>query len=129
MFSKSSLNPKIYSKSKNAIWSKLARATYTFWCKTAQSRRYVATHCISFSTNRQLTKPTEKLPALAGMAQIIHSLTGDTFLAGFWRKDLLISLRWSSTPFMFKEALYSVIEPHMEEPQWEYKEPLLEGPS
>jgi len=84
---------------------------------------------IYLSTNRQLTKQTDKLPALAGMAQVIHSLTGDTYLAGFWRKDLLASLIWSSPSFMFKEVVYSVIKTQMEKPQWEYKEPSLEGPS
>ncbi|PMD15972.1 HET-domain-containing protein, partial [Hyaloscypha hepaticicola] len=84
---------------------------------------------ISLSTKRQLTKKWDKLPALAGMAQIIHSLTGDTFLAGFWRKDLLISLIWSSSSSIIKEVDYSLIKPRMEKPHWEYKEPLLEGPS
>ncbi|PVH80460.1 HET-domain-containing protein [Cadophora sp. DSE1049] len=84
---------------------------------------------IYLSTNRQLTKQTDKLPALAGMANIIHDLTGDTFLAGFWQKDLLISLLWTSSPLMFKEVDYRVIQPRLGKPQWENEAPLLRGPS
>jgi hypothetical protein len=99
-------------------WAEIEKMAYRIW-----------RNVIYLSTNRQLTKQTDKLPALAGMAQIIHGLTGDTFLAGFWRKDLLTSLIWSSSSFMFKEVDYCVIKPQMEKPQWEHKEPLLEGPS
>ena len=84
---------------------------------------------IHLSTNRELTKQTDRLPALAGMASIIHNLTGDTFLAGFWQKDLLISLLWTSSPLIFKEVDYRVIQPRLREPNWENKAPLLKGPS
>lgn len=84
---------------------------------------------IHLSTNRQLTKQTDRLPALAGMASIIHDLTGDTFLAGFWQKDLLISLLWTSSPLIFKEVDYRVIQPRLRKANWENKAPLLKGPS
>lgn len=76
--------------------------------------------------NRRLTKETDKLPALAGMAEFIHSLTNDSYVAGFWRKDLLISLLWSIVPTWAGTASSQY---EIEVPQWELKERTLEGPS
>ncbi|KAL0932229.1 uncharacterized protein CTRU02_213182 [Colletotrichum truncatum] len=48
-------------------------------------------------TSRSLTKPSDKLPALAGMAARFRSITGGKYgryLAGLWEEDLLKQLLW-----------------------------------
>lgn len=45
-------------------------------------------------TGRSLTFNSDKLPALSGYAQSVHSKTADTYIAGLWRKDLLAHLLW-----------------------------------
>ena len=45
-------------------------------------------------TGRNLTYNSDKLPALSGYASYIHSKTSDTYLAGLWKKDVLMQLLW-----------------------------------
>lgn len=46
----------------------------------------------------RLTKRTDRLPALAGIAQQFQSLTRDTYLSGIWKSELLRGLQWSYIP-------------------------------
>ena len=55
----------------------------------ALTRRYTA---------RKLTRGSDKLPGLSGVATMIHALTGDKFLAGLWREDLPRALMWRTWP-------------------------------
>lgn len=41
-----------------------------------------------------LTIPTDKLVAISGLAKSFACITGDTYLAGMWRKDLEVDLLW-----------------------------------
>ncbi|OQV03642.1 hypothetical protein CLAIMM_08660 [Cladophialophora immunda] len=50
-------------------------------------------------TSRNLTRDQDKLPALSGVASTVGSLTGDDYLAGLWRNDLLQNLSWSVETF------------------------------
>ncbi|KAE9375285.1 HET-domain-containing protein [Stipitochalara longipes BDJ] len=103
----------------------------------SMSRKFETTiyrtwHSIIFAyVNRRLTKQTDKLPALMGMARIIHELTGDIYVAGFWRRNLLVSLIWTHTASSIREYDLQRISAsyYMEKPQWEQEKPLLEGPS
>lgn len=45
----------------------------------------------------QLTKPTDRLPALSGIATKYHESTGSRYLAGMWERDLLPQLCWQAT--------------------------------
>lgn len=45
-------------------------------------------------TDRELTKSSDKLPALAGLAQSMRSLRGCTYLQGLWEEDLEYGLLW-----------------------------------
>lgn len=47
-------------------------------------------------TNRALTKGSDKLPAIAGLAAAIHEIAKDSYLAGHWRIELERSLFWRS---------------------------------
>lgn len=79
--------------------------------------------------DRLLTKKSDKLPALAGMAAIIHSITGDRYLAGFWERDLLVSLLWTRMPIFAKGA--AALRFVMGTPQWDLppQDRVLEAPS
>lgn len=46
-----------------------------------------------------LTKSSDKLVALAGIARRFGESTGDEYLAGLWRKSLVIDLCWSAWPY------------------------------
>ncbi|KAH8896330.1 HET-domain-containing protein, partial [Thozetella sp. PMI_491] len=46
-------------------------------------------------SRRKLTRESDKLPALSGIAREIHLETGDEYLAGLWRKDLSHHLLWN----------------------------------
>lgn len=43
---------------------------------------------------RKLTKPSDKLPALSGIATYLAKLTNDKYLAGLWAGDLCRGLLW-----------------------------------
>ncbi len=43
---------------------------------------------------RNLTKPSDKLPALAGLARQVQALIPDEYLAGLWKSDLSSGLIW-----------------------------------
>jgi hypothetical protein len=49
-------------------------------------------------SRRDLTVASDKLPALAGMAEEFQRLTGDTYLAGLWKNNLCFDLMWSPNP-------------------------------
>lgn len=55
---------------------------------------------------RQLTKPEDRLVAIAGLAQYFkrNILDGDVFLAGLWRSHLAIELMWHLRPGAVKPA-------------------------
>ncbi|KAK3350278.1 heterokaryon incompatibility protein-domain-containing protein [Lasiosphaeria hispida] len=46
-----------------------------------------------------LTLASDRLPALAGLAQAFAAATGDTYIAGLWRGDLLAGLLWRRSGF------------------------------
>ncbi|RMY68242.1 hypothetical protein D0863_07245 [Hortaea werneckii] len=56
---------------------------YKFWSRAVQA----------FS-KMQLTRPTDRLPAISAIASVIQAETGDQYLAGFWRSGLLKQLAW-----------------------------------
>jgi hypothetical protein len=46
----------------------------------------------------QLTRPSDKLPALSGCAKDIGALTGDRYLAGLWRGTFAEGMLWTVVP-------------------------------
>lgn len=46
-------------------------------------------------TARSITKPTDRLPAAAGIASLIATRYNEEYLAGIWRSDLKCGLMWS----------------------------------
>lgn len=67
-------------------------------------------------SRRQLTYPSDKLPALSGLASYYARLTGQTYLAGLWREDLPRLLLWSMEPQMAPSPL----PPKYRAPSWSW---------
>lgn len=67
------------------------------WSNTSDpKRRYFQDwyEAVSSFTVRDLTYPTDKLPALAGIATQVHNLRKYEYLAGLWKQDLEYGLLW-----------------------------------
>ena len=64
-----------------------AETAYSFW-ETAV-KNYSA---------RELTFQTDRLPAISAVASVVAKGTGDRYLAGLWRDDLLDGLGWIADP-------------------------------
>ena len=80
-----------------------AEAVYSFWESAVFNYSY-----------RRLTFQTDRLPAISAVASIIADATGDRYLAGLWRNDLLAGLAWV--------ASYRTAAPHQEyiAPTWSW---------
>lgn len=48
---------------------------------------------------RELTFESDRLPAISGIARKIHEISGDTYMAGLWKKDLGAGLCWRERGF------------------------------
>lgn len=74
---------------------------YDIWCEQV----------IKYS-KRELTSVTDVFPALSGLAQHFAAVTGDTYVAGLWTKDLPRQLSWTlrHTPHMSLSSLTRVLE-------------------
>ncbi|KAI1411556.1 HET-domain-containing protein [Hypoxylon sp. FL1857] len=57
-------------------------------------------------TQRQLTYPEDKFPAISGISQLIHRRTGWQYLAGLWKDHLIYQLLWERHSFhpLFEDA-------------------------
>lgn len=55
-------------------------------------------------TRRSLTKDTDTLPALAGLAREFQRVTGDVYCAGLWKKDIICGLLWDRLPVWSKDG-------------------------
>jgi len=57
-------------------------------------------HLINLYSQRNLSNPSDKLPAISGIAEKFSSATGSSCLAGLWRDNLIPDLLWSSMPYL-----------------------------
>jgi len=64
----------------------LTRTFYFFWYDK-----------VSIYSKRSLTFPADKLPAMAGLASRVRSITNDEYFAGHWRYQLERSLFWNAS--------------------------------
>ncbi|KAF5012675.1 hypothetical protein FDECE_1306 [Fusarium decemcellulare] len=55
-------------------------------------------------TKGLLTNPMDKLPALSGVASRFQEMTGDQYVAGLWKNDILNQLVWEVDLFGVKRA-------------------------
>lgn len=97
-----------------------------------QTKIYKTWHNILFLfINRRLTYDSDRLPSLAGMASLIHEITHDRYVAGFWLGYLRTSLLWTGTRSILKEDAPRVIADRYEikTPEWEKAKSKFSGPS
>ncbi|KAJ9625914.1 hypothetical protein H2203_004682 [Taxawa tesnikishii (nom. ined.)] len=52
------------------------------------------THAVQEYSRRSMSRPEDKLKALAGLAKLVYRSTGDEYLAGLWKEDLPLQLCW-----------------------------------
>ena len=62
-----------------------AEEAYSFW-ETA----------VENYSERALSVETDRLPAISAVASVVAEATGDRYLAGLWRNDLLAGLAWTA---------------------------------
>jgi hypothetical protein len=67
-------------------------------------------------SRRQLTYPSDKLPALSGLACQYAKLTDHTYLAGLWAEDLARLLLWSTNP----QIAPTPLPPQYRAPSWSW---------
>ena len=82
----------------------VAEAAYSFW-----------ESAVLHYSGRKLTFQTDRLPAISAVASIIADATGDRYLAGLWRNDLVAGLTWVA-------LAYTKAAPHQEyiAPTWSW---------
>ena len=64
---------------------------------------------------RQLTHPTDRLPAIAGLASLVQSRTKDEYIAGLWCKDLGKELLW-----YIRNPEHNTIRDPLAAPSWSW---------
>ncbi|CAJ0551484.1 Ff.00g114140.m01.CDS01 [Fusarium sp. VM40] len=64
-----------------------SHVAFRFWLKTVENY-----------SQRSLTRVSDKLPAIAGVADIIQRITGSEYLAGLWLSDIYLGLLWRRAP-------------------------------
>ncbi|KAI0633199.1 heterokaryon incompatibility protein-domain-containing protein [Trametes polyzona] len=55
-------------------------------------------------TLRAVTFPSDKLVALAGLAEDFHRILDTDYLAGLWRSNILLDLLWKRDTFSFRSS-------------------------
>jgi hypothetical protein len=62
-----------------------------------QAYMFWQVHVMDYS-KRRLTYPSDKLPAISGLASRIHQVTGSEYFAGLWMGNFLKDLCWERVP-------------------------------
>ncbi|KAH9209559.1 heterokaryon incompatibility protein-domain-containing protein, partial [Leptodontidium sp. 2 PMI_412] len=71
-------------------------ANGVYWAYKQQLLHDPWYHVVSYYSQRALTVPTDRLPALSALASILHShAREDRYLAGIWQHDLPRGLLWT----------------------------------
>lgn len=85
---------RLYSTA-NLLNSVFARPNRDPWREQEQNVNWVGWHrMIEDYTARSITKHTDRLPALSGLAQAVARETKGVYLAGLWKAGLLEGLLW-----------------------------------
>ncbi|KAI0425220.1 HET-domain-containing protein [Xylaria sp. FL1042] len=66
-------------------------------------------HIIQNYTSRHLSKSTDALPALSGLASEFHRATGDTYLAGLWKSNIIEGLSWNRVQLETKPMAQALV--------------------
>lgn len=75
-------------------------------------------------SRKQLTYQSDKLPALSAVAQEIHSMTNDSYIAGLWNGDIVNGLLWQkalgSRDHQLEQAREFVFLEDTKTPSWSW---------
>jgi len=74
---------------------------------------------VDFYSNCQFTRLSDKMVALAGLADEVRRATGDVYLAGLWKKDLAKQLCWA-TDFDVRRRAKRLLTPTYLAPTWSW---------
>jgi hypothetical protein len=88
---------------------------------TAGSNNYM-THWYALVrdySDRAITYPLDKLPALSGLAKKFQELTGDVYLAGIWKEDLVRGLCWQTQSLSY-DSSRETDEEEYRSPSWSW---------
>jgi len=77
-------------------------------------------------TRRNITRGSDRLPALSGIAKQIQLETGDEYLAGLWKKDLRYDMLWKVSILFSKETDEWKRPANYRAPSWSWAS--IEGP-
>ncbi|KAH7391372.1 heterokaryon incompatibility protein-domain-containing protein [Cadophora sp. MPI-SDFR-AT-0126] len=69
---------------------------------------------------RSLTRASDKLPALSGVAMLYHRTTKNDYLAGLWKQSLLIGLLWRRQLNPFDPTIEAVKPLDFRAPSWSW---------
>lgn len=69
-------------------------------------------------TSRELTRTSDKLPALAGLARLIQDFSDDKYFAGLWQSQLLQQILWKHLGKIVNGRREYPRPPHFRAPSW-----------
>jgi Heterokaryon incompatibility protein (HET) len=92
----------------NTFGSKSRQVQFTAWHRLVE--KY---------TLRKLTRASDKLPAISGMALKIQDMVESEYLAGLWQSNLVEDLLWSSAPDLQDPDLASPLSDYRA-PTWSW---------
>jgi len=70
--------------------------TYHFYLYPKRPTRRQWPQIVNYYSQRKLTRNTDKLIAIGGLARLIHQSSKDEYLGGMWRDKLEMQLCWTS---------------------------------
>lgn len=73
-------------------------------------------------SHRSITRTTDRLPAISGLARLVWETLGDDYVAGFWKGDIIGGLAWSGCPdsYGLQNHLQSIRERDYVAPSWSW---------
>lgn len=71
-------------------------------------------------SGRELTIESDKLPALAGLAELYRQATGDQYLAGLWRSSLIVDLLWKRQRVLSCHGVLTSMPMEYRAPSWSW---------
>jgi hypothetical protein len=81
---------------------------FKYWCDIVATYSYC-----------QLSKGTDKLPAISGLAQAFSKAIGDTYVAGLWRNDIHVGLTWCTIDYYEEDCVEGTPLPYRA-PSWSW---------
>lgn len=70
--------------------------SYAFDISSTSITRLQWPHVVNYYSQRKLTRSSDKLVAIGGLARLIHQTSKEEYLGGMWRNNLEMQLCWTS---------------------------------